>query len=55
MDAAEKRLRDTWDAGFLPFAMLYRDDVGEVDAEWRKFQRLWARPAIIMSRLKQCA
>ena len=28
MDAAEKRLLDTYRAGFWPFAMLYRDDRG---------------------------
>ena len=53
MDAAEKRLHDTWAAGFLPFAMLYRNTRGEVDVDWRKFQRLWVRPEIICSRLKE--
>lgn len=53
MDAAEKRLYDTWRAGFLPFAMLYRNTLGEVEAEWRQFQRLWVRPEIICSRLKE--
>ena len=42
---AEKRLRVTWDAGYLPFAMLYRDETGKYDVAWRQFQRLWARPA----------
>ncbi len=46
---AETRLQRTKDLGFTPMAMLYRDDKGEVDAEWRRFQRLWARPAIIHS------
>lgn len=50
-EAAEKRLLDTWAAGFVPFAMLYRDKHGEVDREWRQFQRLWARPEIMFSRL----
>lgn len=53
MDAAEKRLRQAWQAGFLPFAMLYRDKAGNTDPEWRKFQRLWARPAIVYSNLKK--
>ena len=52
MEAAEKRLRDAWKAGFIPYAMLYRDEKGSVDSEWRKFQRLWVRPAIVMSQLK---
>lgn len=55
MDAAEKRLRDSWAAGFLPFAMLYRNKNGDTDVGWRAFQRLWARPAIITSRMKQMA
>lgn len=46
-DAAEKRLNETMAAGFLPMAMLYRNDKGETTQDWRKFQRLWARPAII--------
>ena len=37
MEAAEKRLRDAWKAGFIPYAMLYRDEKGIVDSEWRKF------------------
>lgn len=53
MEAAEKRLTDTWAAGFLPYAMLYRDHDGAADPEWRKFQRLWVRPHIVMSRMKQ--
>lgn len=53
MDTAEQRLRQAWQAGFLPFAMLYRDEAGNTDPEWRKFQRLWARPAIVYSNLKK--
>lgn len=52
MDAAEKRLRDCWSAGFFPYAMLYKNESGATDPAWRKFQRLWVRPAIIMSQLK---
>jgi len=52
-DAAEKRLRDTWRAGFLPFAMLFRDEQGEVKPDWAVFQRLWARPHIVYSKLKE--
>jgi hypothetical protein len=46
-DSAETRLRDCISAGFLPMAMLYRDKEGHTEKEWRKFQRLWARPAIV--------
>lgn len=49
-DDAEKRLHQTLDAGFIPMAMLYRDKTGNTDVEWRRFQRGWARPAIIASR-----
>jgi len=46
MPAAASRMRQVVDAGFTPFAMLYRDKKGRRDPEWRKFQRVWARPAI---------
>jgi hypothetical protein len=52
MDAADARLRAAWEAGFVPYAMLYRDDTGATDADWRRFQRLWVRPEIVLSRLK---
>ncbi len=45
-DAAEARLRDCMDAGFLPMAMLYRDETGRRDPQWARFQKTWARPAI---------
>ncbi len=47
--AAEKRLRDTLMAGFMPYAMLYMDDNGRVKEEWKPFQRQWIRPPIIVS------
>jgi len=47
---AETRLKQVLDLGLMPFAMLYRDNKGQYDSEWRKFQRLWARPTIIYSR-----
>jgi len=53
-DAAEKRLHQTLEAGFIPMAMLYRDKTGQTDKAWRKFQRLWARPAIICSQRGGC-
>ncbi|HBU12592.1 MAG TPA: hypothetical protein DEB31_07685 [Clostridiales bacterium] len=52
MDAADTRLRAAWDAGFVPYAMLYRNKAGEVDTDWRRFQRIWVRPEIVLSRLK---
>lgn len=49
---AEVRLNDAWRAGFLPFAMLYRDKDGHTDAEWRRFQRSWCRPAATCCKLR---
>lgn len=50
---AEKRLIQTIKAGFTPYAMLYRDQKGDIDVEWRKFQRTWLRPEIIYARIKE--
>jgi hypothetical protein len=50
MEAAEKRCIDTLEAGFIPFAMLYKDKDGNENREWRKFSRLWARTAIMYKR-----
>ena len=52
LDAAEKRLRDTVKLGFFPQAMLFRDEKGETQKEWRQSQREWSRPAIIYSKFK---
>ena len=49
LDAAEKRMHETVDAGFVPMAMLYRDKAGAHDLVWKRWQRQWARPAIISS------
>jgi hypothetical protein len=50
LDAAEKRMVEARDAGFTPMAMAWRNESGTVTKEWAKFQRQWARPAIIHSR-----
>lgn len=47
VDAAEKRAKQIMGLGFLPFAMLYRDETGLRDPEWRKFQREWANAVIV--------
>jgi hypothetical protein len=49
MEGAEKRMRETLDAGFTPMAMLYRDRYGKRDTQWMRWARQWARPAIIHS------
>jgi hypothetical protein len=44
---AEHRLKTVIRMGFCPMAMLYRNDTGVTTLEWRRFQRIWARPALI--------
>jgi hypothetical protein len=46
IEKAEQRLKWAWDVGTLPFAMLYHPF-----KEWKQFQRLWTRPAIIKARM----
>lgn len=50
---AEDRLIKTIKAGFMPYAMLYRDKQGAVDKEWRSFQREWCRPIIASTKFRQ--
>lgn len=50
---ATKRLFQTWTAGFMPMAMLWKNPQGDEDPEWRKFQRLWARPVLTKSVVKE--
>ncbi len=48
LTSAEERMRDTLTAGFTPMAMLYRAKNGSTPGDdWRRFQRRWARPAMI--------
>lgn len=49
MDEADKRLKTVWAQGFMPEALLHRDEQGHMDYEWIKFQKLWACPIIIIS------
>jgi hypothetical protein len=51
-DKAEKRLNETMVAGFLPFAMLYRDQTGNRDPAWIKFSWPWSRPAAISAKYR---
>lgn len=52
-DKAEKRLTDTIKAGFMPYAMLYRDNEGKRDKQWQRFQREWLRPEIIATKARE--
>lgn len=54
-ERAEKRLIQTIKAGFVPYAMLYRDKDGVTDPEWRKFQREWCRPQIVGTKMREYA
>jgi hypothetical protein len=51
-EKAEARLHQTIAAGFTPTAMLWRDRDGNTNEDWRRFQRQWARPAIIYKKLE---
>lgn len=51
LGAAEARLERVWGMGFLPFAQLFRDGEGKTryNADWRKLERKWARPAAMFA------
>jgi hypothetical protein len=52
---AENRLREVFNAGALPYAMLYQPPTDKKliwPIEWRRFARLWQRPAIIKAMMK---
>jgi len=51
-EKAEKRLYETIDAGFVPYAMLYRNKGGKTNEAWRGFQREWCNPYIVGAKLK---
>lgn len=52
---AEKRLQDLLRIGFTPYAMLWQPDTPSAEKwrpvpEWKRFQRMWLRPAIIYAK-----
>ena len=52
--SAEKRLRNIYLLGFMPFAQLYQsDDKIKYTKEWLKLQREWQRPAIFKTIMKE--
>lgn len=57
--AADLRMRRVMAAGYTPAAMLWMDDKGRQDKNWKKFQKEWMRPAIMHKRdeggLTRCA
>ena len=46
-EAATSRMIETQEAGFMPMAMLYRGQDGRRSPDWMRWQREWARPALI--------
>lgn len=53
-EKAERRLRDLLRIGFTPYAMLWQPDTPSAEKwrpapGWKRFQRMWLRPAIIHS------
>lgn len=56
ISASLRRLERVWELGFLPFAMLYRDEDGKPlskDPEWEAFQRYWTRPALFAPEMRK--
>jgi len=53
MPAAEERLEFCVEHGYMPMAMLYRDETGGYDREWRQFQRTWANQVILGAKLRE--
>lgn len=54
MDECVERLKTVWNMGGLPFAQLYQpeDRLIEYSKEWRNLARVWSRPAIIKTIMK---
>ena len=52
IEAADKRCVDAVNLGFMPLAMLYKNEAGEQDKSWRKFQRTWANNFITGRKMK---
>ncbi len=46
-ERAEFRIQQILELGVTPMAMYYRSDCGEVDPDWRNFQRSYAMPKLI--------
>lgn len=52
-DKAFKRMKEAFNAGFLPMAMLYRDKLNKPNTLWKRWQRQFTRPAITHQILKE--
>jgi len=52
-EKAQKRMLDCVDAGFTPFAMLYRGESGATSKEWKKFACLWTSPLSVFAEVQK--
>lgn len=52
-DAADKRLREAWAAGFYPYAMVWRNKHGERSPDWLRFNAVWSQPACVGRMLRE--
>ena len=52
-DLAEKRLKDVCSLGIMPMAMLWRNEKGIYTKEWKRFQREWANPFIVGTKIRE--
>lgn len=50
---AENRLTQTIQAGFVPYAMLYKNKNWDVNPDWVPFQREWCRPKIVGKKMEE--
>jgi hypothetical protein len=55
LEAAEARLKATWDAGFFPMAMLMMGKGIIQSDDWRRLRREWCNPYVLGSRLNAAA
>ena len=53
IDNATQRLKSVCSLGIMPMAMLYRDKQGKTTKQWRQFQREWANPFIVGSKMRK--
>jgi hypothetical protein len=56
-EKAEARLMAIWEAGAMPFAILYQPPEQWItySREWRQLARTWSRPASMKARVKELA
>lgn len=52
-EKAEARFLQVLKLGMCPYAMLWRDTKGDMNTEWRRFQRTWLAPPIIYTKIKE--